>query len=343
MRNRGSWTDAKLEYLENVLRVLDDMEEYWPLTLRQVYYQLVSELLIDNNRGQYQKLSRILSQARIDGKVDWEAIEDRTRERLGSAGWADADSFVRQELEGLLDGYRKHLLIGQPVALELWVEKDALSRVCHDIAFEYCIPVVVAKGFSSVSYVHQSAERVRINADDGLVTRILYFGDLDPSGWEMLPSMMHTLKVEMELGDSVEGVRCALTENQVSRYRLPHSPDAIKKTDSRAAKYVERFGTLAVELDALKPRILQGIIRGAIEENLNMGLFSRQKEEQGEERDRIRRLRDEVASYADAQWAILNMKPSFCPECLCENVVKNPDGSAYEYTCGDCGHDWDED
>ncbi len=43
MRNRGSWTTGKLRYLEQVRRVLDELEDYWPLTLRQVYYQLVEE------------------------------------------------------------------------------------------------------------------------------------------------------------------------------------------------------------------------------------------------------------------------------------------------------------
>ena len=48
---------------------------------------------------------------------------------------------------------------------------------------------------------------------------VLYFGDLDPSGWEMLPAMMETLQNEMKLGDLVVGERCALTVEQVNAFR----------------------------------------------------------------------------------------------------------------------------
>lgn len=305
MRNRGTWTNAKLAYLDEVKDVLDNLRGYWPLTLRQVYYQLVAALVIENNRGQYQKLSRILSQARLDGLVPWHAIEDRARSTLTSGGWQTAGSFVRSEVESFLDGYRRDLTQGQSHALELWVEKDALSRVCHDIAFEYCVPVVVAKGFSSVSYVHQAAERIRRNKQQGKQTKILYFGDLDPSGWEMLPSMMHTLQVEMDLEDDVEGIRCALTPAQVKSYSLPRSPDAIKATDSRAKKYVARFGAIAVELDALKPQLLQQIIRTAIEGNLDMDAFREQEQEQEHERGLLDALRERTTVYVQQEWSEL--------------------------------------
>lgn len=303
MRNRGTWTDVKNEYLEQVIQVLDSLKRYWPLTLRQVYYQLVAALVIENNRGQYQKLSRVLSQARIDGIVPWSAIEDRARSTLFSAGWWDAASFVEREKENFLNGYRRHLTQDQECALELWVEKDALSRVCHDVAFGYCVPVVVAKGFSSVSYVNEAANRIRENRKAGRTTKILYLGDLDPSGWEMLPSMMITLEDEMGLEGDVEGIRCALTPQQVKAYSLPRSPDAIKETDSRAKKYLARFGPIAVELDALKPQLLQQIIRQSIEDNLDMDLFREQKRIEADESEKLERLKDRVDIYVDDEWA----------------------------------------
>jgi len=35
-------------YLNNAIEIISSMEEYWPLTLRQIYYQLVAQLLIRN-------------------------------------------------------------------------------------------------------------------------------------------------------------------------------------------------------------------------------------------------------------------------------------------------------
>ncbi|PIX37810.1 MAG: hypothetical protein COZ57_32610, partial [Armatimonadetes bacterium CG_4_8_14_3_um_filter_66_20] len=282
--------------MEQVSQVLDGLGEYWPLTLRQVYYQLVAAGHIANNRNEYQKLSRLLVKARLGGLVPWDALEDRARDTLQSGGWRDKSQFVADQLGDFLRGYRRDLLQSQEAALEVWVEKDALSRVCHRAAFGFCVPVIVARGFSSVSYVNECRDRVRANAQGAQRTVVLYFGDLDPSGWAMLPAMMETLQHEMGLHDLVEGVRCALTAEQVAKYDLPQNPDALKRTDSRAKKYTERFGNLAVELDALPPATLEGIVRASIEEQLDLDLFREEQGLQHREQLEVLALREQVRS-----------------------------------------------
>ena len=299
-RNRGGWTPATLAYLEHVVAVLNGLTDYWPLTLRQVYYQLVASGAIQNNLGEYSKLSRILTKARLDGYVSWDAMEDRTRVTLNSGGWMDQEHFVDYELDNFLTGYRRDLLQTQVAALEIWVEKDALSRVCHNVAFPYCVPVIVARGFSSISYVHECRKRVKANADEGKRTVILYFGDLDPSGWEMLPAMLETLQNEMALENLVEGKRCALTLEQVGAYNLPRNPDALKPTDTRAKKYMDRFGNLAVELDALPPATLESLVRGAIESNLDLSKFEAEQQREAQERARLAAIRHKVKGLIGA-------------------------------------------
>ena len=298
-RSRGGWTPAKVEYLGHVQQVIGDLREHWPLTLRQAFYRLVAGEVIANAVNEYKKLSRTLSQARLDGLVPWAAMEDRARSMLPSAGWADGDTFVDDEVDGFLAGYRRDLMASQPVALELWVEKDALSRLCHRVAVNYCVPVVVARGFSSVSYVNECRNRVEANATRGKRTIVVYAGDLDPSGWEMLPSMMHTLQVEMGLGDMVVAHRAALTPEQVAEHDLPHSPDALKWTDSRAGKYVERFGEIAVELDALPPDVLQTVVREAIEAPLDVSKLADERRREAEDRACLAELRDDVVAFID--------------------------------------------
>ena len=304
-RNRGSWTADSRAYLQNVQKVLTALRTYWPLTLRQVYYQLVAGLLIENEKGAYKKLSRILAKARLDGLVPWEALEDRTRSVLGSDGWTNRETFLEDELDSFLKGYRRDCLRSQAVAPEVWIEKDALSRVCHRAANPYCVPVIVARGFSSVSYINECRRRIQHNAGEGRRTVILYFGDLDPSGWEMLPAMMKTLQEEMNLWDSVEGKRCALTPEQVDQYSLPRSLDAMKNTDSRTPKYramLRRGGyadDLAVELDALGPATLEGLVREAIEGQLDLSVFNREKETEEEELETLDELRTIVQDYVE--------------------------------------------
>lgn len=49
------------------------------LTLRQLYYQLVSRDRIANKQTEYDRLGSIINDARLAGLIDWAAIEDRTR------------------------------------------------------------------------------------------------------------------------------------------------------------------------------------------------------------------------------------------------------------------------
>ena len=49
------------------------------LTLRQLYYQFVSRDLIPNTDRSYKNLGSVISQGRLAGLIDWEAIEDRIR------------------------------------------------------------------------------------------------------------------------------------------------------------------------------------------------------------------------------------------------------------------------
>jgi len=298
---------SSLVLLEQVRGELEELRPFWPVTLRQVYYQLVAHLVIENTRGEYQKLSRLLTTARLAGEVPWLAIEDRARQHLRSEGWSDAPAFLRQERDRFLTGYRRDLLRRQPWALEVWIEKDALSRICHDVAFRYCVPVIVARGFCSISYARECHDRVIEALEAGRNgLRILYFGDLDPSGWEMLPALLSRLQEDMELGDSVvEGIRCALTPEQVSKYELPRSLDALKESDTRTPKYrewLEEEGyppDLAVELDAVPPALLQGLVKAAIEENLDLEHLQESLAAEEEDLARINALRDRALAVLD--------------------------------------------
>src|SRR4030042_36258 len=74
-----SWTKHNKDKLEKVQAILEELKPYYPLTLRQIYYQMVGSGFIPNNVSQYAMLSQLLSQARYDGFIPWEVMEDRKR------------------------------------------------------------------------------------------------------------------------------------------------------------------------------------------------------------------------------------------------------------------------
>ena len=225
------WRKKTTELFDHVQQVFTELADYRPLTLRQVFYQLVQALVIENNLHRYKSLSKILSEARTKGLIPWTWMEDRTRGILTYPCFTDKSLFLNNELEYFLIGYQRDLLQGQATRPEIWVEKDALAHIAYRVASTYTVPVAPARGFSSTSYLHEFRERVWTHAEQDQRTIILYFGDLDPSGWTMLPSMIRKLEAEFQLNGIIESERIALTPDQVSRYDLPTDPVAMKEKD----------------------------------------------------------------------------------------------------------------
>lgn len=295
-RRVWSWNEHQLDKLNKVQEILKELQAYKPLTLRQVYYQLVGKGYIENNSSQYIMLSALLKWARIEGKIPWRDIEDRVRAYHDLTGWESSGDFLSASLEGFLTGYKRDLLQCQDVYIELWIEKDALSSIFTRVARPYTVPVVVCRGFSSISFLNDYRRRLRSIGKRTPV--LLYFGDFDPSGMEMFRAMETTLRDELNV-TGIDFKRVALLKEDIARYRLPHSPEALKKTDTRTIKHVSEFGELAVELDALSPAVLEGKIREAIEGELDMNMFRGEEANEAEELDKLNTIKEEVANLVN--------------------------------------------
>lgn len=294
MRRKFSWTEKQFDKLNKVQEVLNDLERYKPLTLRQIYYQLVGSEYVENTNSQYTMLSVLLKWARIDGHISWLDIEDRIRAFKDLRGFDNKKDFVEQELDRFLNGYRRDLLQSQDKYIEIWIEKDALSSIFVRVARKYTVPVGVCRGFSSVSFLNDFRER--LSYYDGKALIMLYFGDFDPSGMEMLTAMTTTLRQELKV-PQIEFKRIALLEEDIFTYKLPHNPKALKRTDSRANKHLEAYGELAVELDALRPDVLEQKIRSAIEDELNAEAFNQEVERNNSEFELLDKLKNDVEVF----------------------------------------------
>ena len=206
-----------------------------PMTVRQVYYQLVARHIIDNNRGQYQAVSRALVSARRDGTIPWEWIEDRLRQPRRYQGWSDARGFISRKLD--FGNYFRHPWQGEDDLVELWLEKDALSGILSDYASEYYLTLNVGRGYDGWSSIHDAAERYE-GYDE---VTILYFGDFDPSGEDMYSSLEKRLEELDCFNVKIEKV--ALTRADIDLYNLP--PDFTKAGDSRRKAFVAKHGDIS--------------------------------------------------------------------------------------------------
>lgn len=267
-------------YEEVVEAALEVFKQYdTALTLRQLYYRLVSRHLFENTVNNYKRLSRIMVKAREQGDVPVNCLEDRSRRILGRGDTGDtsAKDFLRRRISGLKESYREFRMPmwdDQPFYLLISLEKDALSRLVSDEATKYYIRTFPTRGYPSFSYVRRMASYIR-NRLKGKPTVVLYFGDLDPSGVDIERDLSERLE-KYGAGD-FKVRRIALTRDQIVQYSLPPTP--VKKSDARTPSFVANFGEETVELDALDPNMLKLLVHRSVEEHIDLAAWKRKEDE----------------------------------------------------------------
>ena len=159
------------------------------LTLRQLYYQFVSRVLIPNTFRSYKRLGTIISDARLAGLIDWDSIQDRTRNLQKNSHWNGPEHIIRSAAAG----YRIDKWASQRCHVEVWIEKDALLGVIEDVCRRNDVPFFSCRGYNSQSEMWVAAQRMieKMDGDpsygpeDGQEVIILHLGDHDPSGMDM--------------------------------------------------------------------------------------------------------------------------------------------------------------
>lgn len=268
--------------LATITEVVDSyLEQGYRMTLRQLYYQLVAAGILDNNQKQYSKLSGLLTNARLCGLVDWDIIEDRIRVPQRPAQW---DS-PREILDSCAAQYRLNRHEGQDNYVEVWCEKDALSGVLLPVTEEYHVHLMVNRGYSSITAMHDAALRFTNTGHMDGEMHIIYLGDFDPSGLDMVRDIQSRLEM---FGVYVNVHHIALTRKQIDKYRPPPNPAKIQ--DSRAAAYITQHGHESWELDALRPGVLQDLLRVHLKRLLDMPKYNKMVKREAEHREYIRAL-----------------------------------------------------
>jgi len=278
---------ANFKRLEQVNDIVEQYaKEGYTLTLRQLYYQLVSKNIIANVTKEYDRLSHLLTQGRLGGIVDWDAIEDRIR----TPNLPYYNHSVEQAVEAAHDHFRLDRMDGQDNYIELWVEKDAISSIMKRRTHHYGIRLMVNRGYSSTTAMHDAFKRFEAAIEIGQHATILYLGDADPSGLDMALNDIPK-RLEETFGTSVDVQPIAITWPQIKQYDPPPNPAKIK--DPRAAWFIKTYGESSYEVDSLEPKVLAEIVTREIESRLDMDMFEERLKEEERQKKVLAQLPEE--------------------------------------------------
>lgn len=278
---------VRLEEINSIIQ--EYQSDGYTLTLRQLYYQLVSRDIVPNKQAEYSKLSTLLKEGRMGGIVDWSAIEDRLRRPTKPSSFDSPEDI----LDAAILQYALPRMEGQRNYIEVWVEKDALSGVLSRVTKQYHVPILVNRGYSSVSAMFDSYMRFRANLPERDEIIILYLGDFDPSGQDMIRDIKERIEEFAELHyDSfpLTVIPIALTKEQIEEYDPP--PNPAKTSDPRAHTFIAEHGSTSWEVDALPPNVLHRLLDSAIKEHIDFDMYKTVVEREDADKERLEALKE---------------------------------------------------
>jgi hypothetical protein len=231
------------------------------LTLRALHYQLVGRGMF-NTMQHYKRVVGAMEVARWSGDVAFDTFTDLERTmanntRADETVLEDKIEQAKEQVGLWMTSYRKNRWENQPIYAEIFIEKKALQMMFERTAQRNEIALGAVKGYPSLTFLYEAANRFKEMNERGKQCVILYFGDYDPSGEDIPRSIEENIN---RMGGNVEVRRFALFEHQVIEWKLPPAPT--KDTDSRTANW---DGLGQVELDAVDREVLQELTQSAID------------------------------------------------------------------------------
>lgn len=282
--------------LANALEEIPNYEK-GELTLRGLHYRLVSRGMT-NTMPHYKRVLAAMKQARWEGVIEFDVFGDFERAMIGETEAEPVD--LESEIESTkgtfrywMNNYSRNKWENQPIYPEVFIEKKALQGVLGTVTGEENVALGACKGYPSLTFLHETSERLKEQYFNGKQIVLLYFGDYDPSG-EDIPRSIHENLIRMWPDMEIEVRRIALMEHQVIEWDLPPAPTKEFKLGKRKDGSVGYVGDSRdknweglgqVELDAVEPRQLQALCRNAINECFDLDLYQQLKEIEATEKD----------------------------------------------------------
>jgi 5S rRNA maturation endonuclease (ribonuclease M5) len=241
------------------------------LTLRGLFYILVSKNVIPNTKSAYKTLSDVLAKLRYKEKFPAYLIKDITRknsflERIERYAQELSEEDIKKLIKDMIESYssfsinpwndQKHRII---IALEKealfditlsWIDELSLDGIKIGVYNLRCL-----KGFDSATDVINLAREVEKLKEKGYIPTVLVISDFDPSGEEIFNDFAKRVKDLSGVQDLIIE-KIMVTKEQIQKYNLPSAPESQEeiaklRRDPRYKKFVETHGLMRVETDAL--------------------------------------------------------------------------------------------
>jgi hypothetical protein len=245
---------TQVEIFERRNALLRIVEEIKPATVRQVFYQATVHEIIEKTEAGYTKVQTDLVWLRRNGHLPYSWLADSTRWQRKPDSFADPATAIAETARL----YRKAVWAEADAYVEVWLEKDALAGVILPVTAAWDVPLMVARGYASLTFLHEAATYM---ATLDVPTYVYQLGDYDPSGVDAARNIDERLR-EMAPDAEIYFERLAVMPEQIRDLKLPTRPT--KTTDSRS----KGFGAISVELDAIAPDDLRDLVQDALERHI---------------------------------------------------------------------------
>ncbi len=289
IKKRARRTKADMEALREAL--FEIVAENEPVTVRGAFYLASSPGVVPKTENEgYHPVQRELLKMRREGVIPWGWIPDGSRSRFGYRRYGGLDSYARQ----VAANYRRDYWHDSPEYVEIWLEKEALRSVISPVVIEeFGLDLYVTKGQPSVSYLYDAAEDL---IRDGQTTYVYVLADFDPGGLRIFDRTKHELHGFVNDAAELHVRRLALTPYRIQYYDLLTRLG--KEKDPNAAQFAERFGDRCVELDAMPPNTLRGLVREKLESHMDPEYLRQLKLAEQEERRGLRQIQNLLGGAA---------------------------------------------
>jgi hypothetical protein len=257
---------------------------YGPMTVRQIFYRLVSTVAFPKQEKDYKRLCEILQKARRGRLIGFDQIRDDGDTIELPDGYRSLEHFV-SNVRYWGANYELRKDIGQPIRQLVMIEAAGMVPQIVRTAAPFGAEVRSAGGFNGVTGKYELAKNiVRVAVDEDRSTRVLHIGDFDPSGEHVFSSLEEDITAFVRdiygTTEIVDFERIAVLEPHIAVYGLPTAPP--KPTDDRSFS-----GTATVQAEALTPAQMAALLEQALLQGWDQSIADKLVDQQADHRERI--------------------------------------------------------